>query len=919
MKRIKRRIVGILLSIMMTLQLCNVFAATAIERITSEVKDANGGYRKIPVIYNNSEVSEITVSLHKSNTTAVNENERFNISCTANFYVDAYIYKTGDNLKIGTLFTYKNDKGEWVQDWLDQSGQVGSDSDWLTNDYKVTVDKINFMELTSEAHNTRVTFKTAVNGGAKGSFERFSSSNVAASSIDVVVVTQDGLTVTKTAKALAAKNVWEIEVKVEGRNTVVDKATDVVLVLDQSSSMNLGIESTNKTLKCTKEEHKHTDSCKTLKCTRNHRHTNSCYTLQCGKEEHTHRGDCYNSYTLKCTENHEHILPDYSVTDSCYITRADLVKDASFDFLDALSEKEGVNVSVVTYASSATTITNSDLKAGIESAYSKYSQGTNTANGINTAADILGKSSAANKMMVVLSDGESNSGNSKDAATAAKKQGCIIYTIGAGIANGSSGANELTNCASVDTVTNKTKFFLAADSSAALNSVFTEIAAEIQEAGSQCEMSDALSNEFQIVMDSSLSNYGAEKVAVDSIDSANWSNKNIIYTQGEILNTTSKQVKWDIGKLSEDVPAIIRYRVNMTSGALGVAYPISASSQIDYLDSTGASKTLSIPEIKKKALWAGIKFDIYSVDSEKKTETRVHAGSSASAWLKVPEDPTQIPNLKVNLDTKVNSTTLEIEATGDKTLAELSCELVGDTVDDILGVRVGSSADANAYRKDAILAIPNVDNTLPTGHGEIELKATIEKGYNVIQPEGITNVGTEVKFDKYTKDITFKIDVQSLIDETMGSSNLMKFDMTKAQVGVEKLVSVDGTTGKKTWSPIDRDYYAMVTPLEGDKEITVEFNKEGTSNAFTCNSGETYRITVYIPTNMEGTVAYNDYIDNYIDDSTKNTKNAQATIIGSERIKEAGIYDGIYYAEVYVTSSKSEQIAANYIEMAKIN
>ena len=871
-KKIKRRIVGILLSIMMTLQLCNVFAAvTEIDRVPSEVKDANGGYRKIPVIYNNGEVSEITAKLHKSNTTATNANERFNISCTANFYVDAYIYKTGDNLKIGTLFTYKNDEGKWVQDWLDQSGQVGSDSDWLTNDYRVTVDKIDFMELTSQATNTRVVFKTAVNGGAKGYFQRESSSNVAASSIDEVVVTQDGLTVTKTATPLMAKNVWEIEVKVEGKNTVVDKATDVVLVLDQSSSMNLGIKENNKEI-------------------------------------------------LKCTKSHKHISPNYNVTNSCYVTRADLVKDASFDFLDALSEKEGVNVSVVTYASSATTITNSDLKAGIESAYSKYNQGTNTATGINTAADILGKSSAANKIMVVLSDGESNKGDSKAAATAAKKQGCKIYTIGAGITSGSSGAKELTNCASVDAVTNETKFYLAADSSAALNSVFTEIAAEIQEAGSQCEMSDALSSEFQIVMDSSLSNYGAEKVNLASIDSTNWSSKNIIYTQGEVLNTTSKQVKWDIGKLSEGVPAIIRYRVNMTSGTLGVDYPISTSSQIDYLDSKGASKTLVIPEIKKKALWAGIKFDIYNVDNESKSESKVYTGSSVSAWLKVPDDVAEIPNLKVGLDTKVNSTTLEIEATGDKTLAELICEVAGPgvTASDMLGVRVGTNADADSYRKEAVLAIPNVSNTLPTGYGDLELGPAIDKGYNVIQPEGITNVGTEVTFGRYTKDITFKVDVQSLIDEAMGSSKLMKFAMPKVQARVEILASID-PSGKKIWTPIDSDYYAVTTPQATDKEITIEFNKDGSSKPFVADNGEVYRITVYIPTNMEETIGYDSYTAAYIDNISNNTRNTTATIKATERIKEAGIYDGKYYNAEYANLTKTEQIAVSYIEMSKIN
>lgn len=903
MKKIKRRVVGILLSIMMTLQVCNVFAAELIDRIPSEVKKADGGYRKIPVIYNNNEVSQVTVSLHKSNTTAQNENERFNISCTANFYIDAYVYKTGGNIKIGTLFTYKDENGKWVEDWLDQSGQVTNDPNWLTTDYKVEVDEINFMELTSQAHNKRVVFKTTVkaDGSSKGGFSRYSSSNVAASSADVVVVTQDGLTVTKTAKELAAKNVWEIEVKVEGKNVVLQEATDVVLVLDRSGSMGQGVVDKN---------NPNAQKCTVLTCTNSNRW-------------HRHNADCYDEeyYILKCTQNHTHTLPGDFIANSCYVSRADKVKDASYTFLDTLQEKEDVNISVVTYAGTASKVTNSNLKSGIESAYNVLgTDGTNTGRGIEIASQILSNSTAPNKMIVVLSDGESNAGNSRTAANSAKNKGCIVYTIGAGIASGSNGAKELFDCASVDQSTNKAKFYLADDTGNALNEIFAEIAGEIQEAGSKCEMSDALSNEFQIVVDSSLANYGAAKVDLGNIDSADWSDKNVIYTQGQILNTDSKQVKWDIGKLNEGIPAIIRYRVNMTSGALGVAYPISSQAQIDYLDSTGVAKVLPIPSISKKALWAGIKFDIYSVDSEKESATKVYAGTSASAWLKVPDDDAQIPNLKVGLDTRVNSSTLEIEPTGDTTLAELSCEIVGGTVEDILGVKVGPDTDPNpdSYRKEATVAVPNVNNTLPTGHGNTELKATVDKGYNVIQPEGVTNVATEVKFDKYTKDITYKINVKSLLDETMAGTKLMKFTMPRVQVRVEKLASVDGL-GNKSWSIVDSDYYTMSTPGINDEVITVEFNKESSAKPFIANGGEVYRITVYIPTNMQETVKYDEYIATYIDNSSNNTRNVTAVIAGAERIKDAGIYDGIYYDAEYANLSKSEQIGVNYIEIAKIN
>ena len=198
MKELKRRAIGILLSILMVMQLCNVFAATLIDEIPSEVKNADGGFKKIPVVYNGKEVTQVDVFLEKANTTAANANERFNISGYATFYINSYVYKTGENIKIGTQFTYKDESGNWVKDWLDQSGQVQSDANWQTTDYKVNVDTIKFTELTSQDHNKRVNFITKVMNGSNkvGEFRRESSKNVAMSTADIVV-TQDGLTISK--------------------------------------------------------------------------------------------------------------------------------------------------------------------------------------------------------------------------------------------------------------------------------------------------------------------------------------------------------------------------------------------------------------------------------------------------------------------------------------------------------------------------------------------------------------------------------------------------------------------------------------------------------------------------------------------------------------------------------------------------
>lgn len=52
----------------------------------------------------------------------------------------------------------------------------------------------------------------------------------------------------------------------------------------------------SKILICTREEHTHSEACRTLTCENTdpaHVHDAGCYTLTCGKEEHTHSDACY--------------------------------------------------------------------------------------------------------------------------------------------------------------------------------------------------------------------------------------------------------------------------------------------------------------------------------------------------------------------------------------------------------------------------------------------------------------------------------------------------------------------------------------------------------------------------------------------------------------------------------------------------
>lgn len=931
MKKRLKSLLTLLLILTMICQTAIIYATDTTSNIVMDVPQtvkSSGNYMEIPVFYKEQVVNQIMVLLEKQS--GLDKGY-------ATFKVKGYAYRNGTNVTLGILFGYYAKDGTWQEDFLDQAAITSlegkyegiewkNDSKWIgwqKEEYWTKVVELPFTPGQEQNKgNTRVRFITATNLG--GAFkDRDTNKDVKltdAPPTEDIVVTQDGLTITKSVKSLEdLKNVWEVELKIEGKNIVVSEDTEVVLVLDKSGSMGQGVIDPN---------HIHTDKCykKELKCTKNHWlsqwHTEECYIKVL---------DCQ-GYTLQCSQEHTHVLPKDFEANPCYLNRADKVKEASYAFIDSLKELEKVKLDVVVYAGYAKQLTGLDLKTAIENEFNTIgevnnSYGTNTGLGIQTANELLSKSAnaKANKVIVVISDGESTQPNngaklvdSLTAANTAKGQNIVLYTIGAGIASGSNGARELSNCASTDKKTGSKKFYLADDASNALTNILVEIAGEIQEAGSTCILSEALTNEFQIVMDSSLANKGVSQVALGDLVSIDWANKKIVYTQGQVLTAENKQVKWEIGPLTENVPAVIRYRVNMKSGTLGVSYPINSQSQIQYVNNEGQDKVLDIPSISKKALWAGIRFNIYNVEKDG-TEVLVSAGTSDRVWAKVPEDSAQLSSLKIGLKTKVDATKLEVSLAGSATLEELSgAGLISPGPseagkDKMLGIKIGSGN----YHPDGEVPLTQVVNEVGIYQQNLELNATVQNGYNVIQPEGVTNIGAELKFGEYTKDITYKVNVQPLIDEKMSGNLLMDFKVEKATVGVEKLLSDDGL-GHKTWQRIDTDYYQLVSPQATDQELTVEFNKESSAKPFIANSGEVYRVIVYIPTHMQQNIKYNEYIQHYIKISSNNTKTVATKVIATSRIKEAITINGIYYEAQYANLSKDLAVTLKYLEISKI-
>lgn len=934
-KSMKRMITSVLLSVMMVIQICNVYAANTAVSVPNQVTSASSTYKQIPVYFNGNEVTEFSTGLRKYNDTAVNANEKFDISGIATFRVRAYAYGTGNNVKLGTYIECLGTDGNWFEmDWRDQEDQVnGTDLAAFiegNKDVSITITDIQFTMPNQNENDLRVTFSMEASTGGK--FSRPTNKNVQ-------FATKSNVNVTRTVTEVTdEKNVWEVELKVEGKAEEIVPTTDVVLVLDRSGSMN------ERQNKCGKDEHEHIKSC-----------YNKQNTLICNKEVHKH-------------------------SSACGPTRAQLVQEASKQLVTELVSTKNVNVAIVSFGGNNssqslkyehynegtwdpfekgrgednwysnytvnTSFTNSssDLNSGIATALNNPSGGTPMSLGMIKAGLLLKGSDANNKIVILLSDGEptykrdgSGKGNRNDAVQNAKIDedtinaanevkdkvaGVKIYTIAAGNSIGTDGKTLLSACA-----TNQSYAYKAEDTASALESVMSSIANEINnDIAEGAKLTDVMSENFTLILPSDEMSTNVKTVLYDKMKDIDWNTTGVAISQGSMQTLSNGGVEWNIGKSTAGTPAVMKYRIYMKSGKLGVLYNISSEAKLEYTDADNKAVSLAVPNQSIKASWARVNVASYSYQLKSKV-----SGSDFTIWMDVPNDYTE-GALKIGRKTKVNSSTSEIVNNGDTTIedkvvlptsvskakmvvmlseeaseSEVSTTLVGssDTPELVAIVANGKNYNIQDYGDNIILTTVITD--IGYYYAKPSLEATIDDNNNFIQPQGITNISAEIDFDTKSKDVSYAVDISNLVNEKFNGEQLMNYKLDKATV---QIIDVNSS------ATLTRDTDYTIQSIVGN-EMVILFN------APFIEVGAKYKIAIYVPTTMGDKIVYgggneNTYLKKYID--VHQTGTIKATIKASPKVGEVTLETN-QTVEVYssVPFSTEDTISLKYLEIAKIN
>lgn len=927
----KRIMTSVLLSIIMVIQVCNVYAVDTTPSVPSQVTSASSDYKQIPVYFKGNQVTEFSTYLRKYNDTAANANERFDISGTATFRVRAYAYATGDDVKLGTYIECLGTDGNWFQmNWRDQEDQVSKDTlkKFLNGNQElnITITDIQFTLPNSNANEKHLRFWMTASTGGK--FERQTET-------EVQFTTKSNVNVTRTVTEVPReKNVWEVELKVEGKAEEIVPTTDVVLVLDRSGSMS------ERQNECGKNEHQHEKSCgKQNKWT-------------CGKEVHEHSATCGS-------------------------TRAQLVQEASKQLVQSLVATKNVKVSVVSFGGNSssknltyehykkgtweafekgkgedgwysnytvnTSFTNSssDLNSGITGALNSPSGGTPMSLGMIKAGLLLKDRKASNKIIILLSDGEptymrdgSGSGNRNDtsknttvdadtinAASEVKSKvpDVKIYTIAAGSSIGAEGKSLLLKCA-----TDEGYAYKAEDTASALEAVMSDIATEINNSIAEgIKLTDMMSENFTLILPADEMTTNVKTVSYDKMKDIDWSTTGVAISQGSMQKVSNGGVEWNIGKSTAGVPVVMKYRIYMKSGTLGISYNVSSEAKLEYTDSDNKNVSLPVPNQSIKASWARVNIASYSYKSNSKV-----SNSDFTIWMDVPDSYTE-GELKIGRKTKFNSSSLEINTSGDMTIddkvvaptsasgaksyaalseavsvSEVSTTPTGSSKTPELVAIVANGKTYNIEEYADVIILTAVVTELGYYYAEPSLEAVVDQNNNFIQPQGITNISAEVTFKTKSKDVSYTVDISDLENETFNGEKLMDYQLDKAIV---QIIDLNNSV------TLTKDTHYTIDSIVGN-EVVIRFNSFVEENS-------KYKITIYIPTIMGSEVVYGGADENtYLKKYVNKTGTVKTTIKAAPKVDDVTLETG-QIIEVYssIPMLTEKNISLNYLEIAKIN
>lgn len=447
--------------------------------------------------------------------------------------------------------------------------------------------------------------------------------------------------VTKEATpVLGEPGVWEIELKVQGKNIEQNTPTDVVLVLDRSASMTKGM--------------------------------------------------------WLCPKAHTHKEP------ACiYLTRGERVKEAANKFAETLlKDDQNINLAVVSfggYYENSKPLIDASVDTGdyvrfshrdtvvVDSSKLKENHFINdkgaAQKAINERSTVLGgatpltasiqtadallkkRPETHKKIIVLLTDGEATDNLSKPTETkkkaakaAAKKamdNGSDMYTIGAGLENNKDAQEVLKACQNKG-------YFLAEDSEGAVENVLNSIASEIVYGARKATVKDPMGEAFDLVLTA------PEKgLKYEMRKNADLSGLDCVITQGKLnYDKTQDTLMWDIGNVTENQPAILKYKVSMIPGSeKGKEYPTNGNTVLDYIDANNQAaqkssdnKDFTVPMVSSEG--GNIRVIYYQV---KQIDGKYEPINANGDKVTEPIFADQIKNFLYQDKTNNNSTILDLK------------------------------------------------------------------------------------------------------------------------------------------------------------------------------------------------------------------------------------------------------------------
>ncbi len=393
--------------------------------------------------------------------------------------------------------------------------------------------------------------------------------------------------------------------------------------------------------------------------------------------------------------------------------------------------------------------------------------------------------------------------------------------------------------------------------------------------------------------------------ATGTTEAVNWGNTALAITQGEVEEAGKHNFIWNVGGLSMDEPAIMKYRINMTEGVIGQSYNISTGSTIDYIDLNDKMVSKEVPNVELGLSWAELNLSTY--DNKLLQDV---PGSQLTLWHKVPDDFTP-GDMNFNYNLKYNSATSEINPAGDKTVESSVKRPSGS--DGAPSVVVGVLVDEAMYTEDGIktdgASILKSPTKIKSLVNEPELSSVTNSDTNFIQPEGVTNISSNVKFNVKSKDTVYIVDTTKIVQNKLNNSVFMVFDRANRSVEVRKVNESNRLLVR------DVDYRSV----QSGYNTRIEFMTD-------INAVDEFKIDIYMPTKFSSNVVYGGSTGStYLNTYKGKTEQVDTKIITTPKLEDTVLDDGTitevygYPMEIDSKTKPENKITLTYLDLAGIH